>query len=101
MKLDISGRTISNSTLEQIVKVIHDEKSRGDFFILIKDEHRFLQATGPNDQFIVEYREDAKSDMYSASNLLTCAELQELCQKYFVGDPNWSTDHEWNAMGFI
>ena len=101
MKLDITGKIIDKPSLEQIIEVIHDEKRRGEYFILSKSDSTFLQATGPNDQLIVEYREDNQSDMYSAASLLTCAQLQELCEKYITGESDWSAKYEWKAMGFI
>ncbi len=95
MQLQITGSNKGKPTIEIITKVVNDESYRDEFFIIIKDDESFLQATGPNSGLHVEYKDAATNQIFFCSSGITCDELIALCMNYISEDNDWRKPHQW------
>ena len=98
MRLEITGKNVGVPTLELITRVVNDESYRDEFFIIIKDDESFLQATGTNLQLHVEYRDSSEAKHLYCSSAISCEELITLCMRYIKEDKNWSDTHKWSPL---
>ena len=98
MRLEITGKNIGEPTIELVTKVVNDENYRGEFFILIKDDESFLQATGPNDQLHVEYRDATTQEHFYCSSSITCDGLVSLCMRYINEEEHWNESYDWRPI---
>lgn len=98
MRLEVTGSSVGEPTLELITKVVNDESYRDEFFIIIKDDESFLQATGPNTQLHVEYKDSTTDKHFYCSSNITCEELVTLCMKYIQEAEDWTGSHIWSPL---
>ena len=100
MKLETAEAIASNNvTKEELINAFKDDANRGEFVILTKGEHFFIQASGEYDgPYIMEYREGDANHHFKCIQDLSKENVQLAFIKYLEGDDSWKTDFEWKLL---
>ena len=104
MELIVSGRTtpgpVTNSLIDESIRSLTGE---GDSFaILAQADQVYMQTSGgPENGFVLEYRNGSAEEHYSCSNFeLTADEVIWAFQSYLAKDGQWQSQLEWQPQVF-
>ena len=99
MKLEAADYLPSPATPELIRELLADDRKRGEFMILDKDDgNDFLQIAGDcaKDGFHIEYREGEQ--MFCLPKGVSQAEAESIFLEYLSGSEGWKTRFPWEPI---
>jgi len=87
-----------NVTEAQLREAFRDDEGRGPFIILSKGKTDFIQASGDETGFDVEYREGA--DHFRVDGPYSKGRVEQAFLYYLTNDERWRTEFPWQKMDF-
>lgn len=103
MELDISGNIRTEFTLEHLNKALQSMNvGNEEFVILAKSDADFIQASGQNDAFLLEYKENPRMNILlrCTNQNLPFSVINHVFTAYFHNDNTWKNELEWEEFEF-